>query len=104
MKDSRVQERVGPISDRVRKPLVATGGPPRAVVFFARAWRERPGERFDAAALNVDDRHCGHANHRVLDQSMPDCLRPVFLAADVERSADIVAPGVARGRLLCQRL
>src|ERR1700720_2312190 len=35
---------------------------------------------------------------------MPNCLRPVFLAADIERATDIVAPGVTRGRLLCQRL
>ena len=79
-------------------------GPPRPVVFLARAWRERPGERFDAAALDVDNRHCGHANHGVLEQSVPDAKRPVLLAANVESATDVVPSRVAGGRLLRQRL
>ena len=102
--DRRVEQRVGTIANRIRKTLVAARFAPRPVVFLARAWRQRAGERFDAAARDVDDRDGRHPDHGVLEHPMSEVVRRIFLARKPERTADVLASGIAGGGPLRQRL
>ena len=95
-----IQQRIGPIANRVRHALVAIRIAAGAVDFRARARRHGTGERFDAAGCDIDHRDRGHANHRAFEQAIAQRLAFVFGAPHVERAADIVPAGVAGRGLL----
>ena len=100
----RIEQRVGPIARRVRHALVAALAASRPVVFLARARRERAGERLDAPGRHVDHRDRGHAHHRLLEHRRADRASGVLAPRHAERAADVLPPGVARDRLLRERL
>ena len=89
---------------RIRKALVATASRGRAVVFLPRARRQRAGERLDAPGRHIDDGDRGHAHDRLLEHAVADRASGVLAARDTERAAHVLAAGVARGRLLRERL
>ena len=97
----RVEQRIGAIANRIRKPLVTARRAPRAVVFLDGAWREGAGQRFDAPACDIDDGDGGHPHHRVLEHAMTEQVCGIFLALHAQRATNILAPGVAGRRLLC---
>ena len=103
MEHRGIEERVRPISNRIRKP-VATRVPPGSVVLLTRARRQRTRQRLDAAACDVHDGDRGHADHRLFQHAGTERARGIFFASHAERPAYVVAPGVARGGLLCERL
>ena len=102
----RVQQRVGPIADRIRQALVAVRWTvPGPSYSCARARRRaRPAS---ASMRPLSTSITATAAMRTIACSsspMPDRARPRPPCADVERATDVVASGVARGRLLRERL
>ena len=100
----RVQQRIGAVLHPVRQARVALRIAPRPVDVLARARRQRPGQRLDAPAGDIDDRHRRHPHHRAFEQCLPDRPLLVLVAPQAERATVVVAAGIAGRRSLGQRL